>query len=200
MQPIWSILVSRFLAEFKKDIHFFGLCGLVLALLMLWPGTVFNQGSDANQNWFSSLFAEFVSFEIFAFIFLMYLYPACIATIFSDLGLQPTRLNKVLLHLEMRMTQIASGLVSFLVGFVLVVAVYAVPFFDETVLEFIAAAVSISLFSFGCLLVAFMVGMRAKPFDRWWAALLLMIAVSLIIYCVLLTDCSRKLIQSFSYC
>lgn len=43
MQHIWSFLVSRFLAEFKKYIHFFGLCGVVIALLMLWPGVVFNQ-------------------------------------------------------------------------------------------------------------------------------------------------------------
>lgn len=178
MDPDLKLALNRFIAELKKDIWFFGACGIVVGLFMVWQARLKELGVLQNPKWATDLFSDFMSFNAFSLIFFGYLLLGCVATIFSDLGRQKPCLEAAVSHMEVRLAQIASAIVSFLTGLLALVTLYSILNLDSGGVTLLALALVFSFLIVAGFTVAFLVGRRTKPFDKWWVALLCSISIS----------------------
>lgn len=175
---------NRLKTEFKKDVQFFGFCGVLVGIFLLWQSKAKQQGWS-RANWASDLLGDFMSFNAFGLVFFAYLAIGCTATVLSSFGMAPSWLLKGLDHVEDRLTQFASALIAFMAGLLSLVAIASLLNLDLGGLKVFLLAL---LF---CALVAVtyitgnMVARRAEPFDRWWVALLsLVICLSVLVWLV----------------
>ncbi len=178
MDPDLKLALDRFTAELKKDIWFFGACGVVVGLFMVWQARLKELGLVENPKWASDLFTDFMSFNAFGLIFFGYLLLGCVATVFAGLGHPKPRLEAAVTHMEARLAQIASAIVSFLAGLLALVTVYSVLNLDSGGLKLFLLAFLFALLIVGGFVIALLVGRRTKPFDKWWVALLSSLAVA----------------------
>jgi len=170
--------LDKFLVELKKDIFFFGGCGAVVALFMVWQARFNELGLAKNPNWANELFSDFMSFNAFGLIFFGYLLLACIANAFSDLGYSLPKLENAVSHMEARLMQIASSIIAFMSGLLTLVILYSVLNFDGGGGKLIGLAIIFAIFIFGSLTMALMIGQRSEPYNKWWVSIASFIAIS----------------------
>lgn len=171
MDPEMKIAIERFAGELKKDIWFFGACGAVVALFMVWQARLKELGLVESPKWANELFSDFMSLNAFGLIFFGYLLIASIATVFADLGHPKRKLEQIVSHMESRLAQIASSIVAFMAGLLSLVLIYSVLNLDSGGLKLAGLTIGFSFFIAASFVMAWLVGRRTKPFDKWWVAL-----------------------------
>ena len=173
-----KLALNRFVTEIKKDILFFGLCGSVVAIFLVWQIRLKELGIADNPKWALDLFTDFMSFNAFGLIFFGYLLLGCIATVFADLVHPMQVLERAVSHMESRLAQIASAIVSFMAGLLALVLFYSFLNLDSGGVKLAFLTILFSFFIFGGFVVALLIGRRTKPFDKWWVALLSFLVLS----------------------
>lgn len=186
MDPDLKLALDRFTAELKKDIWFFGACGVVVGLFMVWQDRLKELGIVQNPKWANDLFSDFMSLNAFGLIFFGYLLLGCVATVFADLGHPKPRLEAAVIHMEARLAQIASAIVSFLVGLLALVTLYSVLNLDSGGIKLFGLAIVFAFLIVGGFAIALLVGRRTKPFNTWWMALFSSFAIAAILGWLLL--------------
>lgn len=171
VDPDFKSALDRFGTEVRKDLGFFGGCGLVVGLLTVWQPRLKELGLAKNPQWATQLFSDFMSINAFGLIFFGYLLLACTATTISGLGHASPKLEGAVLHLEGRLAQIASSLVSFMLGLSLLVIIYSLLNLDAGGAKLVGLTFGLVLVLVGSFVMALAVGRRAEPFDKWWVAL-----------------------------
>lgn len=171
-------VVDRLYAEIKKDLLFFGLCGIVVGYLFIFHSRLKEKGITQGNNWADSLFSDFVSLNAFGLVFFGLIGVAAIATILKELGFQLPRLEAAVIHLETRLAQITSAIISFTLG------LSALALF-HSVMTVTLGGIKLALlaFLFDMLLLsgffsAVLVVKRNKPFDKWWGAAIMLAFVA----------------------
>ena len=162
--------IQRFVVELKQDIIFFGASGFAVALFMIWQARLKELGVSENPTWANELFSEFMSLNAFGLVFFGYLIIASISSIFADFGKSNERLDRIVFHMESRLAQIASSIVAFMAGFLLLVLVYSLLVLDSGGIKLTVLTAALSLFMISTFVAAILVGRRSRPFDKWWVA------------------------------
>jgi hypothetical protein len=175
VNPELKLAFDRILSEIKKDMWFFGLCGMFVGLFMVWQFRFRVLGIAENPRWASDVFADFMSVNAFCLISFGYLILACISTMLKDLGCSWPKLELAVNHVESRLVQIVSSMVSFMAGLLVVFTIYTGLVLDSSGLWVAFLAILFSVLVIGGFVAAVLVGHRTKPFDSWWAALLILL-------------------------
>jgi hypothetical protein len=109
-------IVDRLTGEIKKDLIFFGMCGAIVGYFMILHSRLKEEGFVNGDGWANSLFNDFVSFNAFGFVFVGLIAIGSISTIALSCGFKWPRLVAVVEHLETRLAQISSAIISFTAG------------------------------------------------------------------------------------
>jgi hypothetical protein len=154
--------------EVKKDLPFFGICGFFVGWLMVVQFRLKEIGAAPNESWADVLFSDFISFNAFGLIFVGLLGLGSLITCLHALKISWPHLERSVAHLEVRLAQLASSIISFTIGLSLFSSAHAL--FTITAQGVVLAFV-IALFD-GLIVVGFMsaalVARRPPPFDRWY--------------------------------
>ncbi|WP_369978043.1 hypothetical protein [Xanthomonas bundabergensis] len=167
--------LSRLQAELRKDLPFFGFCGLIVGLFLVWQAKATERGWS-KAHWASDLLSDFMSFNAFGLVFFVYLAIGCTITVLSRFNVNLRFLASSLDHMEERLTQFASSLLAFMVGLLVFVILASLLNLDSGGLKVLLLS---SLFSglIGFTYIAgTLVARRAEPFDLWWVALIMLAA------------------------
>jgi hypothetical protein len=161
-------LAQNLLREVFKDLPFFGSCGAAVGWLMVAQHQLKQGGVAPKESWADALFSDFVSFNAFGLVFVGLLALGALATCLAAFDVVWARLDRVVVHLQERLAQLSSSIISFTLGlsaFSLLHSVFTVTAGG--------AALAVLVVLFNCLLVvgfgcASLVARRNPPFDRWW--------------------------------
>jgi len=173
-QEIKAIAI-RLLAEIRKDIYFFGPCGAVVGLLMLWQFKLTTFGVATGQAWPTELFSDFVSFNAFTLVFIGLIAISSVSTLARTFGRPLPRLEATVIHLEERLSQIASSIISFTLGLSALALVHALLTLEK---GGFALALLVLLFNwliFCGFVAAAAIARRIEPFNKWGPALLALV-------------------------
>lgn len=174
--------------EIKKDIYFFGLTGAIVALLMVWQERFKELGIAKTPHWANDLFSDLMSVNAFGFIFFGYLIISCLANIADKAGHPSSKLENMVIHLEMRFSQMASAIISFLIGFTGFIILYSFIDFDLSGLKLIGLIIGLSFFIIGSYMCAVMVGRRTEPWNNLWVSVLSLMALGLDLWWLLIQN------------
>ncbi len=94
----------EFYEEIKKDAIFFWLCGILIGWFNVIQSRSRELGIAKNSKWALELFSDFFSFHTFTLIFFLYI-------VFNY-----QKISKTVTHIELRLKQIASSIIIFLIG------------------------------------------------------------------------------------
>jgi hypothetical protein len=153
--------------EIRKDLWFFASCGAFVSLLLVWHARLKEMGISEGKSWPEALFNDFVSFNSFGLIFIGLLGLGASAAILDRVGIKWERLDKTLIHLELRLIQITSTIISFTVGLSASALIHSL--FTVTV-GGVKLAFIIVIFNTMLLIGIFssaVVARRVEPFNNW---------------------------------
>jgi len=168
--------------EVRKDLWFFASCGVFVSLLMILRFDLKQMGVAASRSWPGALFSDFVPFNVFYLVFIGLLAVGSIATILNTRGLRWRRLDAAILHLESRLTQIVSAIISFAAGMSVSVLFYSLLTMTWNGAILAAIIVALNIIMFMGFLWASLVARRIEPFDRLLISLLaLLLAFALVV-------------------
>lgn len=185
IDPGLKEVLENFISEIRKDLIFFGSCGCIVALFMIWRWELKQYGIEPGGNFEEILLADFVSFNAFVFVFLGYLILSCATNILNDLNFPLEILKKVVTHIESRLCQISSTIISFLIGVYASIAVYTI--ISKPVGGFrLVIYLTLSIFViFLATIYGLMIGRRMKLIDTLgWSLLILAISLSLLFFLI----------------
>jgi hypothetical protein len=133
-------------------------------------------GSAPKESWAEALFSDFVSFNAFGLVFVGLLGLGSLVTCLRALEISWPRLEGAVVHLEVRLAQLASSIISFTIGLSLFAVLHAaVTITGQGAL----LAIVVALFD-GLIIVGFvsaaLVARRPPPFDRWYVGLGMLVA------------------------
>lgn len=157
--------------EIKKDLPFFGICGLAVGGLMVVQLHFKKIGVIPEESWADDLFSDFVSFNAFSLVFVGLLGFGSVLTCLRALKINWPQLERSVAHLEVRLTQLVSSIISFTIGLSLFSGIHAVC----TITTQGAALIFIIVLFDALIVVGFMlatlVARHLPPFDRWYVSL-----------------------------
>lgn len=154
--------------EIKKDSPFFGACGLAVGWLTVAQFRLKEIGVAPKESLADALFSDFVSFNAFGFIFIGQIGLCSLVNCLIALHFSIPRLEKYLAHVEARLGQIASSIISFTVGLSFFSSGHALfTVTSQGIILAIMIAVLDCVIVVGFVLAA-LVARRSKPFDRWY--------------------------------
>jgi len=164
---------SRLQAELRKDLPFFGFCGLIVGLFLVWQGKATERGWS-KAHWASDLLADFMSLNAFGLVFFAYLAIGCTITVLTRFNFTHRYLTSSLDHIEERLTQFASSLLAFMTGLLVFVALASILNLDSGGLKVLLLSLIFSLLVGFTYVAGVLVARRAEPFDIWWVALIML--------------------------
>ena len=169
-QEIKSVVLSLG-KEIKKDLPFFGICGFLVGWLMIVQFRLKETGVAPKDSWADALFSDFVSFNAFGLVFVGLLGIASFVTCINACGCRFPKLESMVAHLEVRLTQLASSIISFTIGLSCCSVAHA--FFTVSAKGGLLALL-IVLFD-GLIVSGFvsasLTARRSPPFDKWFVTL-----------------------------
>lgn len=178
-------VLALFRKEFRKDLSFFGACGLLVAVFELLQFHSAQPNRPTTFQWADTLFTDFVPVHACAFFFYCYLSLACLATILSVKRSSENKLNDVANHVQQRWTQLSSATIAFLCGFCVIPLLRSIFKWESSGLELAALSAVLS----GGLLLTLWLGAvvrdRVKPFDKKAAAVALLLITAGVIWSLL---------------
>jgi hypothetical protein len=199
MDPDLKNAIDRLKGEVGKDIYFFGASGFVVGVFMVWQFRLQELGLTKKVTWSADLFNDFVSFNAFAFIFYAYLLLSCARTVVERTTTVPAWLASIVLHVETRLTEIASSILCFLIGLTVYAAIFSFFTLEAGGLKLALLICGFCLFTALSYLSAYTIGNRVKPFDKWWVALISFIVLTVSVVYLLTRaapqqtgDCQQK--------
>jgi hypothetical protein len=161
--------------ELLKDLPFFGACGVAVGWLMLIQYRLTQNGMGPKDSLADALFSDFVSFNAFGLVFLGLLALGSAVTCLAALNVRWLGLERVVDHLQVRLAQLASSIISFTLGL-------SVTALGHSVLTVTADGIRLFLLIalFDAMLVvgfisAMVVARRKPPFDRWWVGVMFLV-------------------------
>lgn len=181
MEAEIKAVVARLAAEIRKDLAFFGVFGALVGWLMIFQHKLQQQGAAPKESWADALFSDFVSFNAFGTVFIGLIAIGSIATLIRKTGQTWPRLDQLVKHVENRLTQLASSIISFTIGLSIFSIAYAAVTSTGS-----GAKLAILILFFNFLIVvgygsATLIARRIPPFDKWWIGLFfLFIAIAFI--------------------
>lgn len=186
MEETVKATAKALLLEMRKDILFFGGCGFITGLLLVWQTRLKAMGVINDDTYALSLFSDFVSFSAFGFIFIGLIALGTLQTIFLSIGWKWRWLEATVAHLEGRLTQFASTILCFISGLLALALLYS--FFNLETGGALLALISIpfSLVIFAGNVSAIIVVRREPPFNKWWVAMLFLVGHSWLIIALIL--------------
>ncbi len=164
-------VTARLLAEVRKDFPFFAICGFVVGMLMIWQYGLKKPGIARGESWPKQLFADFVSLNAFSFVFLGLIAVGTVATTVKATGCHWARLERAVEHLEFRLAQLASSIISFTFGVSILAIIQCFRHEKEGYGELVTALALFNFLVFASFVVAALVARRTVPFDRWWISI-----------------------------
>lgn len=161
-------VAGSLLREVRKDLPFFGGCGFAVGLLMVAQYRLNENGIAPKDSWPDALFSDFVSFNAFGLVFVGLLALGALATCLAALNIGWHKLEQVVAHLEERLAQLASSIISFTLGLSTLALLHSG--YTSTAS---GAVLAVMVVMFDCLLIvgfvsAALVARSRPPFDRWW--------------------------------
>lgn len=179
-------MLRPLISGIKKDFWFFGGVGFLVGLLSVWQPRLKALGISNDPNWGSQLLNDFISINAFGLIFFVYLLLACAATIMSGIGLPSSRLERIVRHVERRMTQLSSSIIAFMLGLLVLVALVSIVNLDSSGARTIVVSVLLVGLVGAAFITATLVARRIEPFQKWWvASIILLLDLSLIGYMII---------------
>lgn len=168
----FELIARRLFAEIKKDIPFFGSCGAIVGLLMLWQFKLSTLGVASGKAWPTELFSDFVSFNAFTLIFIGLIVISTASTLFREFGFPLPRLEASVAHLEERLSQLASSIISFTLGLSALALLHALLTLEQGGFWLAVLVVLFDCIIFCGFIAAAAFARRVAPFDRWKPSLL----------------------------
>ncbi len=104
---------NAFWCELKRDFFFFCICGVVAAIPITWGNNTANF-DGWRFAWLKELSSGFMSFGVFGFLSVLYLCLVCISK--NSHKLSDKYIIFVKQHVELRLIQFSSTMLSFVVG------------------------------------------------------------------------------------
>jgi len=176
-----TAVARRLLAELRNDLPFFALCGMFVGLLMVWQDRLKELGIASGESWPNKLFSDFMSFNAFSLVFFGLIALASATTTLKATGRHWPRLERAVNHVESRLAQLASSIISFTLGVSALALLQSLLTVTAGGAVLFLAVVLFNLLVFGSFVVAVLVARRIEPFDRWWVALLTLCLASLVV-------------------
>jgi hypothetical protein len=185
-------VTARLLAELRKDFPFFAICGFVVGILMIWQYRLKGIGVARGESWPKQLFADFVSFNAFSLVFLGLIALGAVATTVKATGRHWARLERTVEHLEFRLAQLASSIISFTAGLSILASTQCFSPKNEGYGVLIIALVLFNLLVFAGFVCAALIARRTAPFDRWSVSLLMFCLASVFVAVLVCTGCELR--------
>jgi hypothetical protein len=186
MEDTITATAKSLLAEMRKDISFFGACGALTGLLMVWQSRLQAIGVGKDTTFSMNLFSDFVSFSAFGLIFIGLVALGTMQTIFLRFGWHWKWLASTVAHLEGRLTQFASTIVCFIAGLLAIALLYSVLNLETGGARLAAIAIPFCFVIFAGHVAAIAIVRREPPFDKWWAALFFFVGVLVLLTVLIL--------------
>jgi hypothetical protein len=169
------VIASRLLAEIRKDIFFFGPCGALVGLLMLWQFKLTTLGVASGKAWPTELFSDFVSFNAFTLVFIGLIAVSSVSTLARAFGQPLPRLEAAVTHLEERLSQIASSIISFTLGLSTLALLHALLTLEKGGFALAFLVVLFNWLIFCGFVTAAAIARRIEPFNKWGPSLLALV-------------------------
>lgn len=163
-------------AELRQDSRFFGPCGAMVGLLMLWRDRLRPMAFWRGDTWPHALFSDFVAFNAFSFIFLGLMMFGTMAGVARRAGRPLPRLDSMVVHIESRLRQLASSIIAFTAGLSVIALLHGVLALSGGGLMLVLAVLLLDAMLVVGFLSAVLIARRVAPFDTWWAAVVLFVA------------------------
>ena len=168
-----SGILKRLTDEIQKDWKFFSGCGAIVGYFFLVDDRLREQGiATGSESWANALFSDFMSFNAFGFVFMGLIALGTIATVASSLGHKWLRLEATVLHLEERLAQIASSIITFAIGLSVLALLHSVFTLTSGGAKLASLVVIFNAMLIGGFVTGSAITRRIKPFDTWWVAIL----------------------------
>ena len=171
MENTITTTAKALLSEMRKDITFFGACGVLTGLLMVWQHRLQVIGVGKDTAFSMNLFSDFVSFSAFGLIFIGLVALGTIQTIILRFGWHWRWLASTVAHLEGRLTQFASTIVSFMLGLLAIALLYSFLNLETDGARLAVIAIPFCFVICAGHVAAIAIVRREPPFEKWWAAL-----------------------------
>lgn len=154
--------------EVKKDLLFFGACGFFVGWLMVAQFRLKEIGAAPKDSWADTLFSDFISFNAFGLVFVGLLGLGALNTTLQALKVSWPRLEKSVIHLETRLAQLASSIISFTIGLSLFSSAHALFTITAQGVFLAFVIVLFDVLIVAGFMSAALVARRPPPFDRWY--------------------------------
>lgn len=170
MDADYKYVVDRLSTEIRKDIWFFGFCGVFVGYFLVMHSRLKEEGVAHGESWGNELFADFVSFNAFGLVYIGLIMVASAVTIAQSMGRQWPKLEAAVHHLEARFTQITSSIISFTWGLAALALLHSLVTVTSSGLGLALLIVIFNVLLFVGFSTAVLIARRTKPFDSWWAS------------------------------
>lgn len=186
VDPDVKAVYRRLQVEIKKDLLFFGSCGLVVGYLFILSDHLRKTGIVHEEGWVKELFVDFMSTGAFSLVFIGLLGLASLLNILKAFGFEMTRLSATVHHVEARLLHFGSSSFSFTLGLSVIAAFQSVFTLTAGGIGLVFILVISDLIIFGALFSALLTSQAAKPFNTVAvsALMLLMAAGALVLFVV----------------
>lgn len=167
--------------EIKKDVPFFSSIGAIVGYFLLLHERLKESGLAKDKAWADALISDFLSLNAFSLIFFGLLSIGSVATLLSGFWRDSARLNAVVKHLEIRLSQIASSVIAFAIGISALALVQSFITITPSGMKLASIVLFLNVFLVVSHIASAAVARRVEPFDNRWVALIsLVISVALI--------------------
>ncbi|MCW5199662.1 hypothetical protein VU05_02935 [Desulfobulbus sp. F1] len=169
--------IDRLTIEIKNDIYFFGGCGFLVGIMLIWQARFKEIGIADNPKWASETFNDFLSGNAFGFIFFIYVLLGTANNVIGKFGYNSSRIENIINHIGDRFYQIGSSIVSFTIGFIVFVFIYSLFNCEIGTIRLFLTASLFSIFIATIVVMADILARRVKPFDKHFALLAVILLV-----------------------
>jgi hypothetical protein len=128
------------------------------------------EGVAHGESWANELISDFVSFNAFSLVFFGLIIVASTATIAQSRGRQWPKLEAAVHHLETRLTQFASSIISFTLGLSALALFHSLMTVTAAGVMLAFFIVLLNMLLFSGFSTAVLIANRTKPFDTRLAA------------------------------
>lgn len=181
MPPEIRSIATRLLQEIRRDAPFFSSCGIVVGLFMLWQSHLAKMGVATGESWPKELFNDFVSFNAFGLVFLGQIALGSIASAAAAFNRPIHKLEATVLHLEARLSQLASSIIAFSVGMSALAFLHAFLTLEAGGFVLALSVVMFDSIVFAGFVTAVAISRRVDPFNRLAPAISSLVAAIIVV-------------------
>ena len=179
---LFKYVHARLWPELKHDVWFFIPCGVVAGLLSIVHVRLKVWGIAQGEDWAAKdIMLDFLSMNAFLLIWIGLIVLEAIWTLMKKPGMHMPRFEAINAHIESRLFQLTSAMLSFILGLIVVALGHAACNKTTTGVRLTVTLMVIAVQLLGACLCSSMV----KFIDKRWSALLMLVFAVGIIVCLL---------------